>query len=48
LFFKLMTDGHLRERRSTGEIRTEIDHHRAVGEHRIDRPGHHPPALGTA
>jgi HAE1 family hydrophobic/amphiphilic exporter-1/multidrug efflux pump len=48
LFFKLMTDGHLRERRSTGEIRTEIEHHRALGEHPIDRPGHHPPALGTA
>jgi HAE1 family hydrophobic/amphiphilic exporter-1/multidrug efflux pump len=47
LFFKLMTDGHLRERRSTAQIRTEVAHHQALGQHPIDRPGHHPPALGT-
>jgi HAE1 family hydrophobic/amphiphilic exporter-1/multidrug efflux pump len=48
LFFKLMTDGHLREKRSTAQIRTEIEHHQALGQHALDRPGHHPPALGTA
>jgi hypothetical protein len=30
LFFKLMTDWHLRRKRSTAEIRTEIDQHKAA------------------
>jgi hypothetical protein len=47
LFFKLMTDGQLREKRSTAQIRTEIEHHEALGQHAIDRPRHHPPALGA-
>jgi multidrug efflux pump subunit AcrB len=43
LFFKLMTDGSLRERRSTAELRREIEHHVALEQQPVELPRHHPP-----
>ena len=43
LFFKLMTDGNLRERRSTREIRAEIAHHVELEQQSVELPRHHPP-----
>ena len=43
LFFKLMTDGHLRERRKTDELRAEIEHHVALERQSTELPHHHPP-----
>jgi HAE1 family hydrophobic/amphiphilic exporter-1/multidrug efflux pump len=42
LFFKLITDRHLTENRSTAQIRAEIEHHRTAAEHAANVP-HHPP-----
>jgi HAE1 family hydrophobic/amphiphilic exporter-1/multidrug efflux pump len=43
LFFRIMTDGKLFEKRSTAELRTEIEHHKAAGRstapHHAPRPG---------
>ena len=38
LFFKLMTDRHLREKRSTAEIRAEVDHHKQLEHHAAAGP----------
>jgi HAE1 family hydrophobic/amphiphilic exporter-1/multidrug efflux pump len=38
LFFRVMTDGKLRERRSTSELRTEIEHHKALAAQRTAVP----------
>ena len=43
LFFKLMTDGHLRERCSTAELREEIERHIGVERRPVEVPHHHPP-----
>jgi hypothetical protein len=39
MFFKLITDRHLTEKRSTSQIREEIEHHRAAAE-RVARTSH--------
>ena len=36
--FKLITDRHLTERRSTAEIREEVGHHRKIGEAQVHHP----------
>jgi hydrophobe/amphiphile efflux-1 (HAE1) family protein len=46
LFFKLMTDGHLREKRSANQLREEIEHHRSVMQQRVERPHHALPPAG--
>ncbi|MCW5622638.1 MAG: efflux RND transporter permease subunit, partial [Burkholderiales bacterium] len=38
LFYKLMTDGNLRERRRAGELRAEIEHHRTLTHQPIEHP----------
>jgi hypothetical protein len=38
LFFRVMTDGKFRERRSTHELRTEIEHHKALAAQRTAVP----------
>jgi multidrug efflux pump len=43
MFFKLITDRHLTERRSTAEIRDEIAHHEAQQERAAEVPHHVPP-----
>ena len=43
MFFKLITDRHLTERRSTAEIRDEIAHHKAQQERAAEVPHHVPP-----
>jgi len=49
-FFKLISDRHLVERRSTEEIRSEIDRHRATAERAARTPhrhgSHHGPERG--
>jgi hydrophobe/amphiphile efflux-1 (HAE1) family protein len=47
MFFKLITDRHLTERRSTAQIRAEIEHHRAAAE-RVARTPHRHGAHGPA
>jgi HAE1 family hydrophobic/amphiphilic exporter-1/multidrug efflux pump len=42
LFFKLMSGGGLGDRRSTAEIREEIEHHRAITHAATDVPHHGP------
>jgi HAE1 family hydrophobic/amphiphilic exporter-1/multidrug efflux pump len=42
LFFKLMSGGGLGERRSTREIREEIEHHKTAAHHVTDVPHHVP------
>jgi hydrophobe/amphiphile efflux-1 (HAE1) family protein len=42
LFFKLITDRHLVEERSTGQIRAEIEHHKTAAANVVNVP-HHPP-----
>jgi len=44
LFFKIMTDWRLGERRSTDELRAEIQHHRHLMEQAADKPHRAPPA----
>ncbi|HZP92048.1 MAG TPA: multidrug efflux RND transporter permease subunit [Burkholderiales bacterium] len=46
MFFKLITDRHLTERRATAEIRGEVDRHKAVARQRTDHPHHAPHAEG--
>jgi hydrophobe/amphiphile efflux-1 (HAE1) family protein len=41
MFFKLITDRHLTEKRSTAEIRAEIDHHRAAADRSARTAQHH-------
>jgi multidrug efflux pump subunit AcrB len=43
LFFKLMSGGGLRERRSTREIRQEIEHHKALAHQATEVPHHAAP-----
>jgi len=43
MFFKLLTDRHLTEKRSTAQIRTEIEHHKMLAEQAAEVP-HHAPA----
>jgi hydrophobe/amphiphile efflux-1 (HAE1) family protein len=43
LFFKLITDWHFTEKRSTNELRAEIEHARAVAHHAPDHPRTAPP-----
>ena len=38
LFFKLMTDRHLRERRSVADLKTEIEHHKNIEHHAVHTP----------
>ena len=45
LFFKLMTDGNLREKRSVDQLRAEIEHHITLSQQAVDLP-HHRPAPG--
>jgi len=40
LFFKLMTDWHLREKRSTAQIRAEIEHHKTLARQSAEVPHH--------
>ncbi|HWQ37890.1 MAG TPA: efflux RND transporter permease subunit [Burkholderiales bacterium] len=42
LFFKLITDRHLTETRSTAQIRTEIEQHKSAAANVVNVP-HHPP-----
>jgi HAE1 family hydrophobic/amphiphilic exporter-1/multidrug efflux pump len=42
LFFKLITDRHLVENRSTAQIRAEIEHHKTAAANVVNVP-HHPP-----
>jgi hydrophobe/amphiphile efflux-1 (HAE1) family protein len=46
MFFKLITDRHLTENRSTAQIRAEIDHHKAVQKEAAEAPHHAPPPAG--
>ena len=46
MFFKLITDRHLIERRATAEIRGEVDRHKAVARQRTEHPHHAPHAEG--
>jgi len=46
MFFKLITDRHLTERRSTAQIRAEIEHHKALAEQAMETPHHAPPQRG--
>jgi HAE1 family hydrophobic/amphiphilic exporter-1/multidrug efflux pump len=45
LFFKLITDRHLIEKRSTAQIRAEIEHHKSAAVHTSTVPHHHPAPL---
>ena len=47
LFFKLITDRHLTEKRSTSQIRAEIEHHRAAAERAARTPHRHSTQQGT-
>ena len=47
LFFKLITDRHLTEKRSTSQIRAEIEHHRAAAERAARTPHRHRTQQGT-
>jgi len=38
LFFKLVTDRHLKEQRSTAELRAEVEHHQRVGHRAVHNP----------
>jgi multidrug efflux pump subunit AcrB len=44
LFYKLMTDGNLRERRRAHELRAEIEHHRSLAHQPVEHPRATPPA----
>ncbi len=46
MFFKLITDRHLTEKRSTAEIRAEIDHHKLLAEQAAEVPHHAPATRG--
>ena len=46
MFFKLITDRHLTEKRSTAQIRAEIEHHKALAEQATENPHHAPPQRG--
>jgi len=46
MFFKLITDRHLTEKRSTAQIRAEIEHHKASQERATEVPHHAPPPTG--
>jgi multidrug efflux pump subunit AcrB len=46
MFFKLITDRHLTEKRSTAQIRAEIEHHKLIAEQAADVPHHAPPPGG--
>ena len=43
MFFKLITDRHLTEKRSTAQIRAEIEHHKVLARQATENP-HHAPA----
>jgi len=43
MFFKLITDRHLTERRSTDQIRAEIEHHKLLAQQATENPHHVPP-----
>ncbi|MEO8163792.1 MAG: multidrug efflux RND transporter permease subunit [Betaproteobacteria bacterium] len=43
MFFKLITDRHLTEKRSTAQIRAEIEHHKMLAEQAAEVPHHAPP-----
>jgi len=47
LFFRIMTDGKFSERHSTTELRTEIEHHKALASQRATTP-HHAPRPGES
>jgi hypothetical protein len=47
LFFRIMTDGKFIERRSTTELRAEIEHHKALASQRATTP-HHAPRPGES
>ena len=46
MFFKLITDRHLTEKRSTAQIRAEIAHHKAMQEKEAEAPHHATPPAG--
>ena len=46
MFFKLITDRHLTEKRSTAQIRAEIEHHKAMQAKAAAAPHHAPPPAG--
>ncbi len=47
MFFKLITDRHLTENRSTAQIRAEIEHHKALAEQAAEVPHHAPASKGA-
>ena len=44
MFFKILATRRLREKRSTEEIRSEIEHHRQVEHAAAEHPRHSPPS----
>ena len=46
MFFKLITDRHLTEKRSTAQIRAEIEHHKTLAAQATENPHHAPPPRG--
>ncbi len=46
MFFKLITDRHLTEKRSTAQIREEIEQHKTLAAQAAENPQHAPPPRG--
>ncbi|MBI3527149.1 MAG: multidrug efflux RND transporter permease subunit [Betaproteobacteria bacterium] len=46
MFFKLITDRHLTEKRSTAQIRAEIEHHKTLAVQAAENPHRAPPPRG--
>ena len=46
LFFKLMTDRHLVEKRSTAELKKEVEHHKEMEHKTVHKPRHTPRSQG--
>ena len=47
MFFKLITDRHLTEKRSTAQIRAEIEHHKTLAAQAAENPHLAPPPRGN-
>jgi HAE1 family hydrophobic/amphiphilic exporter-1/multidrug efflux pump len=48
MFFKLITDRHLTENRSTSQIRAEIEHHKTLAAQAAEIPHHAPVPKGES
>jgi multidrug efflux pump len=48
LFFKMITDWHFTEKRSTDQLRAEIEHAKATAHRAVDHPRTAPPATRDA